>query len=248
MQNNNNQMHPQDMRNLILFAVFSIGMWLAYDHFIARPHALELQKSQAATKAAIMASAPAEILETAIVKPRPEVLESTGRVEIDTPSLKGSINLVGARLDDLSLKSYFKTVAKKDSVELLSPARTAYPRYVETGWLSKAPVAGLPDDKTRWALVSGEKLTPQTPVTLSYTADGVRYDKVFLVDENFGFSIENRIANNSGRDISLHPYALVTEHGMPEDFGNLGVVHEGPIGYIDDKLHERDYKDRKSVV
>ncbi len=235
-------MHPQDMRNLILFAVFSIAMWLSYDHFIARPHALELQKTQAAVKAATMAAAPAEMLDTAIVKPRAEILGDTGRVVIDTPSLKGSINLVGARLDDLALKAYFKTVDKKDPVELLSPARTAYPRYVETGWVTKSQVLGLPDDKTQWSVLSGDKLTPQTPVTLSYTADGVRYEKIFSVDDDFGFSIENRITNISGAALILHPYALVTEHGMPEDFSNMGVVHEGPIGYIDEKLHERNYK------
>lgn len=235
-------MHPQDMRNLILFAVFSIAMWLTYDHFIARPHALELQKTQAAVKAATMAAAPAEMLDTAIVKPRAEILGDTGRVVIDTPSLKGSINLVGARLDDLALKAYFKTVDKKDPVELLSPARTAYPRYVETGWVAKTALVGLPNDKTQWSVLSGDKLTPQTPVTLSYTADGVRYEKIFSVDDDFGFSIENRITNISGAALTLHPYALVTEHGMPEDFGNMGVVHEGPIGYIDEKLHERDYK------
>lgn len=235
-------MHPQDMRNLILFAVFSIAMWLTYDHFIARPHALELQKTQAAVKAATMAAAPAEMLDTAIVKPRAEILGDTGRVVIDTPSLKGSINLVGARLDDLALKAYFKTVDKKDPVELLSPARTAYPRYVETGWVAKTALVGLPNDKTQWSVLSGDKLTPQTPVTLSYTADGVRYEKIFSVDDDFGFSIENRITNISGAALTLHPYALVTEHGMPEDFGNMGVVHEGPIGYIDEKLHERNYK------
>lgn len=230
------------MRNLILFAVFSIAMWLTYDHFIARPHALELQKTQAAVKAATMAAAPAEMLDTAIVKPRAEILGDTGRVVIDTPSLKGSINLVGARLDDLALKAYFKTVDKKDPVELLSPARTAYPRYVETGWVAKTALVGLPNDKTQWSVLSGDKLTPQTPVTLSYTADGVRYEKIFSVDDDFGFSIENRITNISGAALTLHPYALVTEHGMPEDFGNMGVVHEGPIGYIDEKLHERNYK------
>ena len=77
---NDNQMHPQDMRNLILFAVFSIGLWLAYDHFIARPHALELQKAAQQAKLAA-ASAPSEIMETAIVKPRAEIIAQGQRVQ-----------------------------------------------------------------------------------------------------------------------------------------------------------------------
>ncbi|TIW97659.1 MAG: membrane protein insertase YidC, partial [Mesorhizobium sp.] len=43
---------------------------------------------------------------------REQALASTKRVRIDTPSLEGSINLTGARLDDLKLKHYTLTVDK----------------------------------------------------------------------------------------------------------------------------------------
>src|SRR5690606_30492386 len=36
---------------------------------------------------------------------REAAIAQTGRIEIDTPSLRGSINLTGARLDDLFLKN-----------------------------------------------------------------------------------------------------------------------------------------------
>lgn len=238
----NNKMHPSDMRNLIIFAVLSIAMWLAYDHFVARPHALEIQKLNQQAKIMAASKAPAEILETSIEKPRDEIIAEGSRVLVETKSLNGSISLVGARLDDLQLKNYFKTVDKKDEVELLSPARTSHPRYVETGWVPDANVAGIPNDKTKWTVVSGDALTPTTPVTLSYSSGGIRYEKIFTVDDDFGFSVENRAINNSGKDIALHPYALVTEHGLPEDIGNMGVVHEGPIGYVEKELHERNYK------
>ncbi len=239
---NDNQMHPQDMRNLILFAVFSIGLWLAYDHFIARPHALELQKAAQQAKLAA-ASAPSEIMETAIVKPRAEIIAQGQRVQIETPHMNGSINLVGARLDDLELKEYFKTVEKKDEVELLSPARSPFPRYVETGWVAGDNTTITPPDaKAVWRVLSGDKLTPSTPVTLAYDQDGISYEKTFRIDDGFGFVVESRVVNNAGKDITLHPYTLVTEHGLPEDIGNMGAVHEGPIAYIDEELHERTYK------
>lgn len=241
------QMHPQDMRNLIIFAVLSIAMWLAYDYFVARPHAEEMRRAAMNAKLVAAANAPAEILDTAIVKPRAEMIAQTARVKIDTPALSGSINLKGGRLDDLHLKNYYKTVEKTEHVNLLSPARTSYPRYVETGWIGGdgAPSA-LPDDKSNWSIKGGnDTLTPSTPVTIAYSANGLTFERLFTIDENFGISVEDSVTNGTGRNVTLYPYALVTEHGMPEDYLNLGVIHEGPIGYIGDQLQELDYDDLK---
>ncbi len=242
---NPDKMHPQDMRNLILFAILAIGMWLGYDHFVAKPQAEAVRQSVINAKR-IAESAPAEIRDTAIIKPRAEVVASTPRVKIDTKSLDGSINLVGGRLDDIELKDYYKTVEKKERVHTLSPARTPHPRYVETGWIAK-DLPGLPDAQTKWS-VKGDNtvLTPSTPVTLTYTApSGLVFEKIFTVDDEFAFSIENRISNDSGKSVTVYPFALVTEHGMPEDYMAQGVIHEGPIGYIGEELEERTYKDFK---
>ncbi len=242
---NRDQMHPQDMRNLIIFAVLSILMWLTYDHFVARPHAEALKQAAANARAQAEAVAPAEILETAIVKPRAEMIAETPRVKIEAKSVSGSINLKGGRLDDLQLKDYYKTAEKKERVNLLSPARTPFPRYVETGWVA-SNVPGLPSEDTMWTVKGADNvLTPQTPVTLTTSSNGLTFEKIFTVDDEFGFSVENRVINNSGKDVTLHPYALVTEHGLPEDFLNQGAVHEGPIAYVGDKLEERKYANFK---
>lgn len=239
---NRDQMHPQDIRNLIIFAVLSIAMWLSYDHFVARPHA-EAVRASALRAKQIAASAPAEILDTAIVKPRADMIGETQRVKIETKSLTGSISLKGARLDDVVLKDYYKTVEKKDNVEQLSPARTPHPRYVETGWTGAKGLDGLPNESTVWQVKGGSnQLTPTTPVTLTATVNGLTFEKIFTVDEEFGFSIEDRVVNQSGKSVTLYPYALTTEHGLPEDFQNLGVIHEGPIAYIGKDLEERTYK------
>lgn len=240
---NRDQMHPQDMRNLIIFAILSITMWFGYDHFFARPQAEALRAAAQKAKIEREATAPAEILDTAIVKPREDIIPATQRVKVETPTVTGSINLTGARLDDLQLKSYYKTVEKKDRVNLLSPARSPHPRYVESGWIGPKGRAGLPDDKTVWSVKgSNASLTPSTPVTLTTTLGGLTFEKTFTVDNDFGFSIENRVINNSGAARTLYPFALVTEHGLPEDFMNLGVIHEGPIAYVGESLEERTYK------
>ncbi len=241
-------MHPQDMRNLIIFAVLSISMWLGYDYFIARPHAEAMRQASLKAKAVAEATAPAQILDTAIVKPREEIIAVTSRVKIETKSTSGSINLQGARIDDLMLKDYYKKADKQEHVTVLSPAKTPHPRYVETGWINgkDTAVPNLPDSDTKWTVKGANTtLAPATPVTLTYTAGGVTFEKTFTINDEFGLSVEDRIVNNSGKEITLYPYALATEHGLPEDFLNQGVIHEGPIGYIGEKLEERKYKDFK---
>ena len=53
---------------------------------------------------------------------REAALAAAPRVPIDTPAVYGSINLRGARLDDLRLKNYHETVDKSSpTIVLLSP-------------------------------------------------------------------------------------------------------------------------------
>jgi YidC/Oxa1 family membrane protein insertase len=67
---------------------------------------------------------------------RDQALAATGRVKIDTPSLQGSINLTGARLDDLRLKHYRLTVDKDSpEIELLNPAALPNGYYAELGFV-----------------------------------------------------------------------------------------------------------------
>ena len=46
------------------------------------------------------------------------------RISIDNDKLSGSINLVGAKFDDLLLKKYHKTIKNKKNVVLFSPIKT----------------------------------------------------------------------------------------------------------------------------
>jgi len=74
--------------------------------------------------------APAAVLD------RKAVLAATPRIAIDTPSLAGSINLKGARIDDLELKNYKVTIAKDSPpVTLLSPSDLKDGYFAEFGWV-----------------------------------------------------------------------------------------------------------------
>ncbi len=66
---------------------------------------------------------------------RATVLASTPRVRIETPSLKGSINLKGAMIDDLVLVRERETIDKKSPpVRLMSPLGAPGAYVAMVGW------------------------------------------------------------------------------------------------------------------
>ena len=70
------------------------------------------------------------------------------RVRIDTPRLHGSISLIGARFDDLTLATYHETVdPKSPEVVLLSPPGTESPYLAEFGWVAATPGVKVPGPK-----------------------------------------------------------------------------------------------------
>ena len=80
-----------------------------------------------------------------------DALSQSVRIEIDTPKLSGSLNLTGARIDDLHLKDYRETLDEDSpTITLLSPSGTQQPYYAEFGWVSGSGDLALPDANTVW--------------------------------------------------------------------------------------------------
>lgn len=177
--------------------------------------------------------------------PMAEVLKSDKRVQISNRAISGSIRLKGARFDELNLTRYKQTLAENSTdVNLFSPAGTVAPYYAEFGWLGTDNSLKLPNENTIWQL-KGNKLTPQTPIILEWNnGQGLKFVRKISVDDNYLFSIEQIVENNSGKDITLYPYALINRES-PEADGNARVVHEGVAGVLDSTLKEIKFSSLK---
>jgi len=150
------------------------------------------------------------------IRARAVVLRETPRVAIDTPKLAGSINLKGARIDDLVLKAYRETVAKNaPPIRLLSPGGSPDAYYAGFGWTGDGVDA--PGPNTLWT-ADAAALTPQRPVTLSWTNQrGQRFDTVIAVDPDYMFTITQKISNTGVGAIAARPYGLVSRAGVSKD-------------------------------
>jgi YidC/Oxa1 family membrane protein insertase len=174
---------------------------------------------------------------------RAAALAASPRIAIETPSVRGSISLNGARIDDLTLKDYRVTVDPDSAqVILLSPAGGPGAYYAERGFVSAGSNDGpLPSGDTLWTAESDGKLTPNTPITLSYdNGEGLKFTRTISIDDKYMFTIEDQIANTGTEAATLYPYGLVSRHELPQVQG-FYILHEGLIGVVDDGLQEISY-------
>lgn len=240
------KMHPDDLRNLIVFGLISILLWLAYSHFVLEPQKERMRAAQKIEQQAILEKqAEAGMVEQA-ERPREDVIQEQQsqnvRVDISNDLLFGSLNLVGARLDDIQLTHYFKTVEREENAVILNPAGTSHPKYIEHGWVSPDKNLKLPNAKTKWNLVAGDKLTQNSPVTLRWNnGRGLIFERVISVNEDYLFTVVNRVINNTKGAVVLYPYSIIAQRDIPAEFMGRFVVHEGPLGYFEDELYEETY-------
>jgi YidC/Oxa1 family membrane protein insertase len=176
---------------------------------------------------------------------RDQALAATGpRVQIETPRIRGSIALKGARIDDVSLNDYRETVdPKSPNIILLAPSGSPQPFYAEFGWVSGDQKIKMPDADTVWARDGGTgALTPDNPLKLTWNnGQGITFRRTITIDRNYMFRIADEVENGTQETLQLYPYALVSRHGTPQVLGYY-ILHEGLIGVTgDNKLHEIQY-------
>ncbi len=232
-------------RNLILAIALSMGVLLMWDLLVAGPQRQQLQEAQQTAQEAAQEEGGDDISGLEGIAPSDATLtleealaKAPGRVSIKTPSVEGSINLLGGRIDDLELTQYHEELdPDSPNIRLLTPREAKHGHYVEQGWVAE----GNPGDKAIWTLAEGSVLTPETPVTLSREQGGLSFEKKISVDDQYMFTIEQTVRNATGETQSLTPYALVIQRNIPEDSAKRMILHEGPLGVIGDRLFERKY-------
>ncbi len=174
---------------------------------------------------------------------REEALAKSARVVIDNPALSGSINLTGARFDDLKLKAYRETVEPDSPViTLFNPADTHDGYFAELGYIPDANAGTLPGPTTVWTLASGDKLTEKTPVTLTYTNEkGIIFSRTISVDERYMFTVADKVTNGGTAPVAISSYGRVTRYNKPST-PSIYVLHEGFIGVFGEQgLNETTY-------
>ena len=168
-----------------------------------------------------------------------KALTATPRLKIESKRVTGSISLVGARIDDLTLKNYRETIEpESNNISLLLPFGSTKPYYADFGWVSGD--TQVPDSNTVWKS-DNQTLTTRTPVKLTWqNPNGVKFIQEISLDANFMFTINQRVENNGTKSATVYPFGRLSRTGTPE-ITDFYILHEGMLGIFDDVLKEIDY-------
>jgi YidC/Oxa1 family membrane protein insertase len=233
----------ENQKNLFLAIVISMAIIFGFQLLVPQPERAPISEEQTFEENSVELSI--QNTNTQIVINRDEVISSSGRVIFDNGKIKGSINLEGGFIDDLVLEEFRETLdPTSDLIEFLNPLGSQDAYYLDTGWVSSDSTLELPNNKSIWK-TDKTSMGVDDPVKLFWTnSQGITFEKIISLDENYLFNVDQRVINNSDRSFDLFPFGLSKRQGIPE-MQNFFILHEGPISITDGVLEEYDYDDLK---
>ncbi len=229
----------EDKRNIViatlLAALILFGWPYVTERFFPTPTAPPA-RSAPATPGATASAAPVAGAPTTRAVSVEQARTTSPRIAIETPKLRGSINLTGARIDDLVLLNYRQSVERgAPPVQLFAPGGTAHAYFAGVGWSG----AGLnaPTADTLWTAPAGARLTPTTPVTLTHdNGVGQLFTITLSVDGNYMFTARQSVTNRGAGPVAVGSYGYVSRHGKSLDIGSA-TIHVGPMGAFNDSAN-----------
>ncbi len=237
---------PDETRNVLIAIVLSLAIFFGFEFFYNGP---QREKLQAQERARVETQIPAEqdtsaqdaaASPDAAEVPAEAAASAVRRIPIRTESVDGSLSLTGARIDDLNLRNYHRTVEREEEVRLLSPLTGRGGHDAFFGWEMQIgeSVSTLADSSTQWTAPEGATLTPSSPVTLTLNAGpNITIERTIAIDDAFMFTITDTVRNNGDAPVSVRPFGVVRRQGLPQDYRNNPIVHQGLIGAFGPENH-----------
>ena len=234
-----------DKKNIVLAVLLTAAILFGWPYVstyffpAANPPATKIEGGKTTPVANPAADPAADSV--AAIRDRAVVLKESPRIPIRTPKLDGSINLKGARIDDIVLPTYKETIAKDSpDVRLYSPAGTQDAYFAGFGWQGEG--LKTPNKDTVWT-AQGSELTPTSPVTLTWNNGvGQTFEIRLSVDENYMITAAQKVSNSGAGTVGVKPYGYISRRSIPKD-PDTWTIHIGPMGVFNDAAnYDVNYK------
>ena len=214
-----------ESRNLILAIVLSIGVLFIWSFFFEAPEQQNLDEFSLDEEVSEVNSdelnmeAIAEIedslgIDNANTIDLSEALSKDQRVNINTQSISGSINLKGLKIDDIVLKKYNETQEEEsENIRLLQPLDTFNGYEVTFGWIKNQDAAfETPNAETVWKIRNNVSvLDTSNDVEFEWSNNtGQTFITSIALDEDYMFDVTQKVINNSTNNIVINNASKVT--------------------------------------
>lgn len=237
--------------NLVVTIILSLGIIWGWHHYIEGP---KIEKVAAIEKQRAEKRKAREAQHTAapeLPPQRNDVIVQNPRIIINSEEYSGSINLRGARIDDLVLEGYKETLdPDSKNVALFSPSSIDEAYFAETGWSGVSADLELPNNETIW---EADKMTLNKgeTVTLHWSnSQDIKFIQKISLGDDYMFTIEQIVSNGGSKVITLQPFGILFKAYQQKD-KLVNILHQGPIGVYSGKLEEVTYdklKDAESKI
>jgi YidC/Oxa1 family membrane protein insertase len=241
-------------KNLILASVISLVFLLGWQYFYEAPRQQQLLEQQSKDdKPKILENQEENYTnnQKQIDVPKKDVttfvpvnlaLKTENRVYFENSKVKGSINPVGLKIDNLSLKFY-----KTEGIEtaLLFPSETKEAYFVQFGFASENEIK-MPNNKTIWSI---ENLGQNNFKAFWKNEQGFTFVVNFKLDENYMFDITSSVINNSNFDAEISPFVRILRTQPLKEEATM-ISHEGFVYNLGKVFSEIEYgkiKDKKRL-
>ena len=234
-----------NQKNLLIAVVLSVVILVGFDFFF-KPEKKQLQESSVeqnqinqnvgSDKDENIPSINSQIENVQVDENK--ILEE--RISFNSKRLSGTINLIGATLDDLSLKDYFESISKEKKINILNPVSSVSPYFLRIGWASPDKSVKLPNKNSKWKSVK-KNYNENEKIQLEWNNDeGLTFYRTIEFDENFMISVIDKVQNESPKTIKLTNFSYLRRlNYRPEN--KFFILHEGPLGVFNDTLKEVSY-------
>ena len=211
----------KEQGNLLLAIVLSLLILLGFQYFFKAPKMeKEVERKKHIEQTESLINKNSDNLEDDITGylDLENALNKDERIKIDSPKLQGSISLKGLKFDDLTFKNYKETLDDDSKlITLFKPSSTKGGYFSNFGWIkvSSDENFNLPNDQTIWT-TNSKKITNNNPAIFSWTNNqGIQFEQEISIDENYMFTIKQKVINNTDANISLNPVAKISRTDTP---------------------------------
>ena len=173
-----------------------------------------------------------------------EALLKTHRTNIENDNLKGSINLKGGLIDNISLNKYKETIEENSkNVSILTPKGSNSEYYISIEYKDITNNDMVSTD-TIWETQNENNNNQNETKIKTTTKNSLEIERTIKVDDKYLITIIDKITNKSDHPVNVTKSSNIVR-SKPQ-VHNYAVVHEGLVINTDNKVKEIKYEKFKN--